>query len=282
MEKSVIGDEGMAGEPNVLCLDSATKFSDAHRNNVVICGSHGGVYCGYLAALSGLRAVILNDAGGGLDQAGRGCLDYCEKLGMAAAVAAHDSARIGDGDDMAARGQVSGINGMAAGSNLAVGMPVAEAAERLCTASAWSAPVPPHLEARQVVAVDEGLPSIVCLDSVTLVTEGDVGQIVITGSHGGLMGGRPEGALRVDALAAFFNDAGVGIERAGLGRLDALDRRGIIAATVDAMSARIGSGLSTYEDGQLSYVNDQAVSFGLKPGMTAREAVRLLRPRGER
>ena len=271
----------MAGEPKVLCLDSATKFDDAHRNNVVVCGSHGGVYCGYLAASSGLRAVVLNDAGIGLDQAGRGCLDYCAKLGMAAAVAAHDSARIGDGDDMAARGRISGLNEEAADLGLEAGMPVAEAARRLRGASAWSASVPPHLEARQVVAVDEGVPSIVCLDSVTLVTEDDIGQIVMTGSHGGLMGGRPEGALRVDAFAAFFNDAGVGIERAGLGRLDALNSRSIIAATVDAMSARIGSGLSTYEDGRLSYVNDQAASFGLKPGMTAMDAVRLLRRRGE-
>jgi len=271
----------MAGELNILCLDSATRFSDAHRDQVVICGSHGGAYCGYLAASAGLRAVILNDAGGGLDQAGRGCLDYCQALGMAAAVTAHDSARIGDGDDMAARGRISGFNGTAAGLDLDVGMPVAEAAERLRAAPAWSALVPPHLEARQVVAVDDGLPSVVCLDSVTLVTDDDIGQIVLTGSHGGLMGGKPEGALRVDAFAAIFNDAGVGIERAGLGRLDALERRSIIAATVDAMSARIGNGFSTFEDGRLSYVNDRAASSGLKPGMTAREAVRLLRRRGE-
>lgn len=270
----------MAGETLVIRMDSATKFGDAHRGQVVICGSHGGAYCGYLAAIAGLRAVILNDAGIGLDQAGVGALDYGEELGMAVAACAHDSARIGDGEDMAARGRISRVNPIAAACGLEAGMPVASAAERLLTAplEAWS--VRPYLEARQVLASDEGVPAIVCLDSVSLVTDDDVGQIVLTGSHGGLMGGRPEGALNVDALAAFFNDAGVGVDRAGLGRLSALDQRGIIGATVDAMSARIGDGLSTYRDGRLSFVNDRAASFGLSAGMTAREAVERLRQQG--
>ncbi len=80
----------MNDEARVICSVSATKLGEAHRGQVVICGSHGGVYCGYLAAYAGLRAVILNDAGIGLDQAGLGCLDYCEQLGMAAATCAHD------------------------------------------------------------------------------------------------------------------------------------------------------------------------------------------------
>ncbi|MDH3659195.1 MAG: hypothetical protein OEU92_04040 [Alphaproteobacteria bacterium] len=271
----------MGDETKAMRADSATVLGDGHRGRVVVCGSHGGVYCGYLAAIAGLRAVILNDAGIGLDQAGVGALDYCQKLGMAAAACAHDSARIGDGKDMAARGRVSRVNRLAADCGCVAGMPVAKAAEHLLTAphQAWS--VRPYREARQVLTSDGRAPSIVCLDSVTLVTEDDVGQIVLTGSHGGLMGGRPEGALKVDASAAFFNDAGVGADRAGLGRLAALDRRGIVAATVDAMSARIGDGLSTFEDGRLSFVNDRASSSGLVAGMTARQAVERLRQQGE-
>lgn len=270
----------MSDETTVIHADSATRLGEPHRGQVVICGSHGGVYCGYLAAAAGLRAVILNDAGGGLEGAGMGALDYCEKLGMAAATAAHDSARIGDGDDMAARGRISRTNGIAADYGCEGDMSVADAADRLRTAplQAWS--VLPYLEARQVLASGGDSPAIICLDSVAMVTEDDVGQIVLTGSHGGLMGGRPEAALKIDAFAAFFNDAGVGPERAGLGRLDVLEGRGIVAAAVDAMSARIGDGLSTYEDGRLSYVNGRASAFGLKTGMSARQAVVLLRQRG--
>jgi hypothetical protein len=178
---------------------------------------------------------------------------------------------------MAARGRISGANDVAAGLGVIAGMMVSEAADRLRAAPSWNAQVPEHREARHVLATEGGGASIVCLDSVSLVTTEDIGMIVLTGSHGGLMGGRPEAALKVDAFAAFFNDAGVGIDKAGLGRLPALDHRNIAAATVDAMSARIGDGLSTYEEGRLSHVNNRARSFGLAPGMTAREAVGRLR-----
>jgi hypothetical protein len=60
-------------------------------------------------------------------------------------------------------------------------------------------------------------------------------------------------------------------------RLPALDRRGIAAATVSAASARIGDARSTYEDGVLSRVNARAAALGLRPEMTAREAVAILR-----
>ena len=55
-----------------------------------------------------------------------------------------------------------------------------------------------------------------------------------------------------------------------------LDERGITGVTVDAMSARIGDGRSTYEDGIVSRVNETARAAGIEPGMTAREAVNLI------
>ncbi|MEL6961189.1 MAG: hypothetical protein AAFO01_00440 [Pseudomonadota bacterium] len=261
---------------HVLHLDSATRFDQHHRGQMVICGSHGGVYCAYLAARAGLRAIILNDASGGLDRAGEGGLGYCGQLGMAAAVCGHHTARIGDGSDMAARGQISGVNDIAASLGVTIGMSVSHAAERLQQAPRWRAPIPELEETRRVVAALDGALSVVCMDSVSLVTADDIGQIVLTGSHGGLMGGRPEAALKIDVHAAFFNDAGVGLDEAGLRRLPALDQRDIAAATVDAMSARIGNGLSTYEEGRLSYVNTRARHLGLAPGMTAKDAVERL------
>ena len=100
---------------------------------------------------------------------------------------------------------------------------------------------------------------------------------MLTGSHGGLLGGRPETALKYDVRAAFYNDAGIGIDEAGVSRLPALDERGIAAVTVSAATARIGEARSTYEDGILSRVNRHAAAFGLAPGMPARDAVALLR-----
>ena len=62
-----------------------------------------------------------------------------------------------------------------------------------------------------------------------------------------------------------------------MSRLPALDRRGIAAATVSAASARIGDARSTYAEGVLSRVNTRAAALGLAPGMTARDAVAMLR-----
>ncbi|HJU15837.1 MAG TPA: hypothetical protein VJ770_05150, partial [Stellaceae bacterium] len=103
------------------------------------------------------------------------------------------------------------------------------------------------------------------------------GAIVVTGSHGGLLGGRPETALKYNALAALFNDAGIGIDEAGVTRLPALDKRGIAAATVAAASARIGDARSTYGDGILSRVNGRAAALGLAPDRSARDFVAIVR-----
>lgn len=260
----------------IILADSATKFFDQHRGQVVICGSHGGVYCGYLAARAGLRAVILNDAGIGLDQAGIACLAYGDNISMAVATCRHDTARIGDAQDMATRGVIGHVNRIAQDLGCRPGQRVVEAAELLRKAPHLDWAMPAYAEARVVIDGNVGKPGVVCLDSVSLVTEDDIGRIVLTGSHGGLMGGRPELALKVDALAAFFNDAGIGIDEAGLARLPALDQRGIPAATVDAMSARIGDGRSTYEDGVISRVNECARSAGIVEGMAAKDAVERL------
>jgi hypothetical protein len=115
------------------------------------------------------------------------------------------------------------------------------------------------------------------MDSSSMVEAGDAGQIVIAGSHGAMLAGMPELVLQVDALAALFNDAGIGMDEAGITRLPALDRRGIAAATVDVMTARIGDGRSTYADGVLSRVNQAAGRLDAAPGMRARAWVERLR-----
>jgi hypothetical protein len=80
----------------------------------------------------------------------------------------------------------------------------------------------------------------------------------------------------VQAFTAVYNDAGVGIDDAGISRLPALDERGIAAATVGAWTARIGDGRSTFEDGVISHLNRTAHELGGEIGMTAREFVRVV------
>ena len=170
------------------------------------------------------------------------------------------------------------VNAWAHGLGCAVGMSVRAAAAHLAHAAAPTERPSTRLqEARHLLA--QGPPAVWALDSASLVRTEDVGAVVLTGSHGGLIGGDPARALKADALAAAFNDAGVGADAAGITRLPALSARGIPAFAVDAMSARIGDGRSTYEDGIVSAVNDAARDLGAHPGMSACDFVSLLTER---
>ena len=260
----------------LLDINSATRFDQRHRGAVVICGSYGGLYPAYLSAKAKLLAVILNDASVGFEGAGIAGLDYCQALGMAAATIAYDSARIGDGADMRRRGVISHANQVALQAGCLPGQTAMVAATALTAAPAWRGEPPSHREGRTIMHEVPGGPRVVCIDSVSMTQPEDAGQIVIAGSHGALLGGDPATALGVDALAAVFHDAGIGIDEAGIARLPALDARGIAAMTVDTASARIGDARSTYERGVISRVNRTAAARGIAPGVKVTQAVEQL------
>ena len=69
----------------IYTVPSITKLHENIEGLVLVSGSHGGVYPAYLAAKSGIRGVVFNDAGGGLDDAGYGSLPYLDDLGIPAA-----------------------------------------------------------------------------------------------------------------------------------------------------------------------------------------------------
>lgn len=258
----------------VLLAPTTTKLPDAAPGAVIVSGSHGGRYPGYAVASAGVRAVILNDAGVGKDSAGIGSLPYLEALGFAAATVSHATCRIGDAQDMMARGTISHANAVAAACGVVAGQPCAEAAELLRGAPLRRVDPPRLGEARSEDAPAGAVRRIVLLDSAALVEPGDAGQIVVTGSHGGLVGGVPAMALRTDAYAAVFNDAGGGADDAGLTRLPALDERGIAAFVVAAASARIGEAASSYRDGVVSRANAAARRLGAVPGAPALHVLR--------
>jgi uncharacterized protein YunC (DUF1805 family) len=260
----------------IVVADSITRVAESEAAGaVVVNASHGGIYAAYLAAKLHAAAAIFNDAGIGRDRAGIGGLDYLRELGVAAATVGHMTARIGDGADMMARGIVTFANALAESLGCRAGMTCRDAAAALAQAEASRGEPPPALEAAFLV-VDEA-PQAWALDSASLVLPEHREAIVITGSHGGLLGGRPETALKYDVRGALYNDAGIGIDEAGVSRLPALDARGIAAGTVSAASARIGDARSTYEDGVLSRVNRTTAALGISDGMSAREFVEIVR-----
>jgi len=258
-----------------LVLDSVTTFGADARGRAALAASHGGVYAAYLAAKAGLKAVILCDAGIGRERAGIGGLAYLDDLGMAAAAIGHRSARIGDGADCHARGVISFANRGAAEAGICPGMPARQALDILRATQAAAASTPRSVTETRHRLDEAEAPQVhvFALDSNSLAKPEDAGHIIITGSHGGLLGGRPETAVNVNVFAAVYNDADRGADDAGISRLPALDARGIAGATVSAFSARIGDGFSTYCDGFVSAVNARASAIGGEIGISARELV---------
>lgn len=256
----------------ILVCDSITHAGAEAMGAVVVCGSHGGMFVGALAARLGVHAIVLCDAGIGCDDAGIAGVMALGEAGIAAAAVAHVSARIGDGADIAARGRVSRANARAAEAGVTGGIPVEVAADLLRAAPRRPGTFAELREARQILR-RVGRREVVLIDSVSLLVPEDAGAIVVTGSHGGLLGGRPETAAKVDARFLAFSDAGIGMDRAGLGRLPALDARGIAAVTVGHMSARIGDAASIHATGVVSAANDCAAALGFAPGVRLAEAL---------
>ncbi len=254
--------------PEPLQADSVTKL-DGATGRVVVTGSHGGVFAACLAFRSGARAAVFNDAGVGLDHAGIGGLGWLARLGMAAAAVDHRSAPIGNADAMVGQGVISHANTLAEALGLRPGMPCTEAVRLLEGAVQPTGTCPDIREARQEEVPVPGGRRLVLVDSASLVGPQDAGQVVVTGSHGAIFGGDPANALKADAALALFNDAG----GAATSRLPALQVRGVAAATVAAMSARIGDARSTLEDGVISACNPAAEALGARPGLPARDLV---------
>ncbi len=259
-----------------LVMDSITKLAADAAGSVAVAGSHGGVYAAYLAARGKLRGVILNDAGIGLEEAGIAGLGYLDALAIAAATVDYRTARIGDGADMIARGTISRVNRAAAALGCTVGERCPASAERMRRAELSSREPPPYEEGRFLLRHQRGGPEVWGLDSNSLAEPSDTGAVLVTGSHGGLLGGKPESAIAVAARAAVYNDAGIGIDRAGVSRLPVLAARGIVAATVAAATARIGEARSTWATGRLSDMNELARSLGAEIGMSVPELVDLV------
>jgi len=246
---------------DVRVLDSATQLDRAE--GVVVAASHGGVYAGYLAAAAGARAVVLNDAGVGKDEAGVSGLAYLDGFGVPAVTVAHDSARIADGLDTLG-GTVSRVNDAAGELGCRPRQAVLATLEALRDADPGEVDLDPYGLAR--FELDPGDPPVWGMDSLSLIGPEDRGRIAITGSHGARLAGEEATYVPTDVAGAVFNDAGIGKDRAGVSRMPFLADRGIPAATVAHDSARIGDARSTWESGVLSVVNEVAAESGVEVG----------------
>ena len=112
---------------------------------------------------------------------------------------------------------------------------------------------------------------VILVDSITKVTPEDRDAHVVSASHGGASSG--EFALETPLASAFFNDAGVGKDDAGIRALDMLQTRGVAAGAISHATGRIGDSRDMWDNGVISYANDLAIAAGLKPGLRIKEAL---------
>ena len=269
------------GQGRILTFDSAT-FVPGHygetsaARDVVVAASYAGVLCARMVARSKPRAAIGLDCAIGKDGAGIAGLWFYEALDIPAAAADVMTAEMGNGRDLYEEGVVSRVNELAEGLGVRPGMTVAEAAALLLERAGEAATDRfADKERREVVHTSENGRSIVCTDSIAFAREEDRGRNVLcTAGHTG----RSVVGYITDAAPWGFicSDGGIGKNESGITALEPSAQAGIAGAAVDALTARMGDGHSTYFDGVISAVNRLAASKGVKVGMRATEAARLL------
>lgn len=116
--------------------------------------------------------------------------------------------------------------------------------------------------------------NILTMNSVTTLDMQHRGNVLVAGSHGGLIAGMLAAHARVHAV--ILNDAGVGKDAAGIASLGLLDEIGMAAATVSRQSVSMGQGAQALAQGVISHVNHQARAVGVSPGDSCQQAAKKL------
>jgi hypothetical protein len=256
----------------IVVSDSLSYCDDRITDADVIVGaSFAGAATVVYPLARGAKAVIAHDAGVGKDQAGISGLPFGDEHRLPVAAVTGQTASLSNGNSLYA-GIISHANKLATDLGVRPGQPAEEAAKLLTKA-------PPG---RCIDAFHE-------IDfTMNEMKRTPKGRIYAVWTLYQLPGKYPNDVFalgthsaRVAAEHAFLwnvkgwisNDAGIGKNNSGIGGLPLCAEKGMPAAAVSAMSARIGDGLSTYNNGIISAVNEIAARHGVTVGMTAREAL---------
>ena len=272
--KMLVVQDDAAGR--ILAFDSSTYLENNPTGitDVIAIGS----YCGtrVLAPIftRGVKAVIATDAGIGKDEAGISGLKHGETIGVPVATIAVMSAETSNGRSTLL-GEISRANAQARALGVVPGMPGYEAAIRLAKAPPGkSIPTSPGAEEKPVVVEETPKGRIWATPGTTAIREKVPNDIICSGANSSRVSS--DGVIRMGAKGSIANDAGIARNNSAVEGVMILGKRGIPSAAVSTLSARLGEGLSTWNDGIISVVNPVAAARGVKVGMTAKEAARLM------
>jgi len=272
--KLLVVHEDAAGR--VVALDSSS-YLEPHPtgpNDVIVVGS----YCGtrILAPMftRGVKAVIATDAGIGKDEAGISGLKHAEAIGVPVAVIAALSAETSNGRSTLL-GEISRANAQARELGVVPGMVAYDAAMRLAKAPNGKAIATPLGNEEAPVVVEETPRGrIWATPGTTAIKDKIPNDVICSGANSSRV--FSDGVLRMAAKGAIANDAGIAKNGSAVEGVKLLGEKGVPAAAVATMSARLGEGLSTWNDGVISIVNSVAEARGVKVGISAKEAARLM------
>lgn len=264
------GDRG-----RIVACGSAYDVDARNRDrDVVVTGSYSGVLPARFVASHHPRGVIGIDCAIGPEGAGIAGLWFYEALGIPAAALDVMTVLLGDGVDAHERGVVSRRNSPASDCGVEEGMSARRAAQLLLERDPLPA-TPDQRTNRTVVEARADGRQVVCTDSIAFGLDEDRGaNVLCTAGHTGtsavpyLLDVRPRGFI--------CSDGGGGRDDSGMAALEIVAEQGLAGSTVDARTARMGDGLSTWSDGVISAANEPARRRGVQVGMDARTAARLL------
>ncbi len=258
----------------IMAMDSAYHVAAENRGrDIVINASYCGVLPARFIGRHRPRGSVGVDCALGPAGAAIAGLWYLEALNLPAAVADVRTVILGDGVDLYRQGRISYFNRPAADCGVAQEMPVETAAKLMLDHD------PAALEAeeitnRAILYTNDSGRSVVAIDSIAFGEAADRRNVLVTAGHTGrsavpyLLQVRPHGFI--------CSDGGMGRENSGVAGMHEAGRQGIPGAAVDARLARMGDGLSSYHDGVISAANDLAMQAGVRIGMSAAEAARIL------
>lgn len=259
----------------IIAVDSAYHVDSRNTaRDVMVSASYVGVLPARFVAEHRPRAAIGVDCAIGPDGAGIAGLWYYEALGIPGAATDIMTVLLGDGVDVYQNGVISRVNEPALSCGVQIGMRAATAA-RLMLDNRPTVGSAANVTHRTVVETAPDGRQVICTDSIAFGTDADRDRnVLVTAGHTGrsavpyLRHTRPRGFI--------CSDGGRGRDDSGIAGLRIVGAEGIAGATVDARTARMGDGLSTYTDGVISAVNDPARARGVQIGQPAKLAASLL------
>ncbi len=274
----------------VILYDSLGDIKPDNVSPILVCASHCGDNGAFAQKLQNcnVKAVFLNNAGIGKNEAGISGLLHYAAAGILACAVDNNSAEIGVALDTWESGVISNVNKLAQAMGVQVGVSVKDAVALIDAAMQTGSFARNELNIAANVAeqpIDKVSPpkqfqtqitgkSITVTNSITFLNESNAGNIVVCGSHGGVSAGHY--AQKHCLKAVFFNDAGIGKNNAGIKSLDSLSEAGILACTVDCRSAEIFNGQDALENGIVSVCNSLAKAKGIAELMTVKDAIGLI------